>query len=188
MATASSLMTVEEFLALPDSDKVERWLIDGVLKEFKMSKRSPQHAAALTQVARILGNWCAAKPAPRCKTFTGDIYFLLGRAPDRSVGIDVAVISPAQVAALLTDADLIDGVPLLAVEVVSPSDRWARVQKKVALYVDSGTPQTWLVDPYGKTVTVYRPKARPVLYSESEVVTGDPELPGLAVTVSDLFD
>jgi len=38
MSIAAQPMTMDEFLALPESDKVERWLVDGRLREFRTSK------------------------------------------------------------------------------------------------------------------------------------------------------
>ena len=43
MATASSLMTTEELLALPE-DGTDRWLIAGELRERPMTKRNRFHS------------------------------------------------------------------------------------------------------------------------------------------------
>jgi Uma2 family endonuclease len=188
MSIAVEPMTIDEFLALPESDKVERWLVDGRLKEFRMSKRGPVHARVSANVTSALHSWARQHPKPRPGVYCGDIYFLLQKSPDRSVGIDVAVIEGPRFAALADDAQLIDGPPLLAVEIISPSDRASRVQKKIDLYRGSGTPLTWLVNPFGQTVTVYRPQVDAVLFTRSMQITAMPELPGFGVAVAELFE
>jgi len=188
MATVAAPMTTEEFLALPVNDKVERWLVEGQLRERKMSRRSPQHASSVTQVSRHLANWCAVAKSPAPKVYAGDIYFRLRRNPDTNVGIDIAVATAEQVAALEPDAQLIDGPPLLAVEVLSPSDRVKAFKSKARQYLKNGTEVVWIVDPYDRTVIVYRPGDRPVLFNDSQTIEGDPELPGFRVPVAELFD
>jgi len=113
---------------------------------------------------------------------------LLQRNPDRSVGIDVAVIAGDRFAAVPDDAPLIDGPPLLAVEILSPSDRASRVQKKIELYRSSGTPITWLVDPFEQSITVYRPHTEPVLFTRSMQITAEPVLPDFSIAVAKLLD
>ena len=61
------------------------------------------------------------------------------------------------------------------------------VQEKIGEYLKNGTRLVWLVDPFQETVTAYRPNAEPVLFSRSERLTGDPELPGFSVSVAELF-
>lgn len=188
MATVTGPMTTEEFLALPVSKKIERWLVDGKLRERKMSRRSPQHASAVAQITRHLGNWCATAKKPAPKVFTGDIYFRLRTNPDTNVGIDVALASPQQAIQLLPEDQLIEGPPILAVEVLSASDRVKAYKGKARQYLKNGTAVVWIVDPFDRGVMVYRPKARPEYFNDIQTLSGDPELPGFKVTVADLFD
>ena len=50
MATVATLMTTEELLALPEDD-VERWLIDGELRERPMTVRNRFHSRVMVRVA-----------------------------------------------------------------------------------------------------------------------------------------
>jgi hypothetical protein len=52
-AIEKKLMTTEEFLALPD-DGVERWLINGVVREFGdiMTRRNRHHGRLTARLAR----------------------------------------------------------------------------------------------------------------------------------------
>lgn len=188
MATVAEPMTTPEFLRLPDRPRVERWLVEGELFEFSMSRRTPGHASAVTSVSSHLFIWAQSRPGPRVKVFAGDVYFRLARDPDTDVGVDVAVATAEQVARLTPDAGLIEGAPLLAVEVVSPSDRVGRVWERAQLYLKHGTPMVWVVDPESKSVTVYRPNQDPELLARSRVLSCETELPGFSVKVSDLFE
>lgn len=90
------------------------------------------------------------------------------------------------------DALRFDGVPDLAVEVLSPGTWYYDRTTKLSAYRDAGVPETWLVDPAARTVEVFvldaaRPKY--VLQerrSEGETV-GSTVLPGLRIEVAELF-
>jgi Uma2 family endonuclease len=43
------------------------------------------------------------------------------------------------------------------------------------------------MDPHDRTVTIYRPDARPQLFNEDQELNGDPHLPGFRVPVARLF-
>ena len=45
-------------------------------------------------------------------------------------------------------AEVITTPPLLWVEVLSPEDRWSRVQTKISDVLEFGVPVLWIVDPY----------------------------------------
>jgi Uma2 family endonuclease len=64
---------------------------------------------------------------------------------------DVLVIDPA----IVTD-DKVRGVPLLAVEVLSPSTRRRDVGDKLTAYRDAGLPSYWVVDPLAPRLRAWR--------------------------------
>jgi Uma2 family endonuclease len=188
MTATATLMSLDEFLALPDQDKFERWLIQGELRERPMTLRSPDHSGPSAELTRLLGNWAKSQPRPRPKVYDADIFFRLVANPPTNVGVDVAVASAAQVAALVRGVRFIDGAPLLAVEVLSATDETLEVHEKITSYLDAGTPQVWVVDPYDQTVTVYRPGQSPVMYNDTQDLPGDPELPGFRCRVAEIFE
>ena len=189
-ATAEKLMTVEEFLALPD-DGVERWLIRGQLREKRdtdMTMRNKSHSITEARVTRVLGNWVAAQPEPRGETVCGEAGFLLRRDPDTvSAGVDVAVITAAQADARSADTTMIEGPAMLIAEVLSPHDTQDEVAERVEEYLDCGVPVVWVISPRFRTITVHRPNASPVALDDRDTMIGDPELPGFACPVADFF-
>ena len=56
-ATASGLMTAEEFLALPDDPNVERMLIRGRVWEEPKTRRNKWHSSTESLVAYRLWQW-----------------------------------------------------------------------------------------------------------------------------------
>lgn len=194
MSTApAKLMTSEEFWQLPDNDGVERWLVRGELRErfldeeSDMSRRSPQHANATAVLTALLYAWCQSQSDPRPRVFNGDAYFRLQSNPDTNVGIDVAVATPEQVSRLKLDDRFIDGPPLLAIEVISSSDKAQEIYDKLRSYLVARTPVVWIVNPFVQTVTAYRPGKDPVLFTQSQELTSEPELPGFRCPVAELF-
>jgi Uma2 family endonuclease len=182
------LMTAEEFLALPD-DGIDRDLINGVVREWgvRMTRRNRVHSRVETRLAYLLESWLEKQPQPRGGVHSGEAGCRLARDPDIIVGIDVVYISPALAAAPSDDTTLIDGVPTLAVEILSPSTTEQEVNDKLDAYRTAAVPLVWLVDPYLRVVTVLRPDAPPEMVNENQELTAEPRLPGLRIRVADIF-
>jgi Uma2 family endonuclease len=187
---AGRLMTAEEFLALPE-DGVERWLIDGRLREKRgepsMTIRNRTHSRLTARIAQLLGNWLDQQPAPRGEIFDGEAGCRLRRDPDSVVGIDVVYVSPELASRDAGDTTLIDGVPTLAVEVLSPNDTVEEIHETVDSYLAAGVPLVWVVDPHFRTVTVHRPGQEPEPFNVQGELSGDPHLPGLRLRVASIF-
>ncbi len=77
--------------------------------------------------------------------------------------------------------------PILAVEVLSPSDRHGEVMEKVQDYFRAGVRVVWVADPEVRTVTVFSPDRTHVLLKDNAELTGDPHLPGFACKIGDFF-
>lgn len=186
MATVSDkLMTLEEFLALPDD--MDRDLIRGRVLEQEMTNRNQVHSWIAARVGQLLFNWVDTQPRPWGRVYIGEAGFRLHEDPDSFVGIDVAYASP-EVVAECRDTTYVNAPPLLAVEILSPSDKHEDVISKVGEYLSVGVPIVWVIDPYFRTVTVYRPNEIPQMRAGDEELNGDPHLPGFSVRVSRIFE
>lgn len=185
---AKRLMTTEEFLALPD-DGVERWLIRGEVREFGpiMTKRNRHHSRILIRLGQLLSNWLDQQSAPRGELVGGEAGFRLQRDPEITVGIDVAYVSPVLARSDPDDTTLIDGVPTLAVEILSPNDTQEDIHDKIETYLDAGVPLVWIIDPRDRTVRVYRPGAEMESFNTTQELSGEPHLPGFRVRVASIF-
>lgn len=187
MTTAATLsvMTTEEMLALPENG-MDRELIRGELREKPITRRNRRHSRVETRIAKVLDLWLDAQPEPRGEVVSGEVGFNLSRDPDSSVGIDVAYVS-AEVTARHPEASYFEGPPVLAVEILSPSDRQEEIDEKVALYLETGVALVWIVNPRFKTVTIFRAGADPAMVNERQELTAEPHLPGFRTAVAILF-
>jgi Uma2 family endonuclease len=60
----------------------------------------------------------------------------------------------AKMAARQSDkTTLIEGVPQLVVEVLSPNDTLDEINEKIDTYLTAGVPLVWIVEPRRRTVT-----------------------------------
>ena len=183
-------MTAEELLAMPD-DGVERWLIRGELREnteSDMNRRNPDHSGTMTNVAAIVREWMRSQPGPRGKVYTGDAAFKLRPDSPTLVGVDVAYVSPELRAKTPKGRKIIEGVPVLAVEILSPSDVHSDITEKVQEYLDTGVALVWVIDPDFETVAAYSRDDEPRLFNRGQELTAEPHLPGFGVRVAELFE
>jgi Uma2 family endonuclease len=183
---ATTPMTTEQLLALPD-DGVERWLIRGQLREKPMTYRNRWHSVAMARIARFLDVWKDQQPEPRGSVLVGEAGVRLRRDPDTTVGIDVVYISAEVAAHQSDDTTIIDGIPVLAVEILSPSNTVEEIDEKIAEYLEAGVPLVWIVDTRYRTVRIYRPDQEPELVNARQELSGEPHLPGFRVPVVSLF-
>ncbi len=188
MSTVSTPATVttEELLALP-SDGVDRWLIRGRLREKPMTVRNRWHSCIMGHVTYFLRAWLEQQSGPRGAVLVGEAGCRLRRTPDSTVGIDVVYIGPDLAAQEPADTSLIDGVPVLAVEILSPEDTVEEINEKVDEYLAASVPLVWVIDPHDRTVLVYRPGAEPELFNVRQDLSGEPHLPGFRVPVAEFF-
>ena len=179
------LMTVEEFLELPE-DGISRELIRGELRERGMTIRNRFHCRVSTNVAKVMANWLDAQAEPRGEILTGDAGFRLKGTRDSLVGVDVAYVSAELIAATPPRQSIYDGAPVLAVEILSPSDKHEDIVEKVDLYLEAGV-VVWEVNPDFCRVSVHRPGVASETFDLGDELTTEPQLPGFRVPVAALF-
>jgi Uma2 family endonuclease len=79
-----------------------------------------------------------------------------------------------------------DVVPDLAIEVVSPNDTFAAVERKLGEYFENGVRQVWVVSPAERRVYVYdSPDVVRIVAAHAELET--PLLPGWRLPLATLF-
>jgi Uma2 family endonuclease len=110
--------------------------------------------------------------------------FAIQRDPDVVFGPDLSVVRPDMP---LPETGWIEGAPDLAVEVLSPGDRWRDVIGKATRYLEAGTRVVWIIDPAKRVVTVLVSDAPPTVLQPGDTLEGGPVLPGLMLAVGELF-
>ena len=185
-SAVSKLMTAEEFMSLPD-DGIARELIHGEAREIGSALRNRIHAEVVANLGYLLQAWNREQPRPRGRVAVGDAGFRLRRDPDILVGPDVAYASAELANATPQIPTFYDGPPVLAVEVLSPSDRHESIVDKIRLYLEAGV-IVWEVDPDFRRVGVHRPGRELEMLTESQELSAEPYLPGFRVAVASIFD
>jgi Uma2 family endonuclease len=186
MSVGTGLMTVEDLLAHPD-DGVLRWLIRGQLREGGMTQRNRFHGRTEARLAQLLGDWLDSLPEPRGEVYSGETGVILHHDPDTSVGLDVTYVSSEVAAANPEHTQLIDGVPILACEILSPSTKEEEINERIDELLHAGAAAVWIIDPYFQTLTVYRRGQPPRMFSGEDKLANEPYLPGFEVQVSRVF-
>lgn len=187
MTAVATVMTTEDLLAFPE-DGMQRWLIAGELRERPTTVRNRFHSRVLIRVGHHLTLWLEEQPEPRGQILGGEAGVRLSRDPDTTVGVDVVYVSAEVIGRQTDETTLIDGIPTLAVEILSPSDTVEDIEEKLTTYQTAGVPLVWILNPYRRTVTVQGPDGRHQLFNDMQDLTGDPYLPGFRVPVRRLFE
>jgi Uma2 family endonuclease len=172
-------MTVEEFMNIDDDDRYRHELIKGEL--LTMPSPKPLHGRVVANLTFLLLQH--ARP-----NRLGDIHaesgYHLERDPDTVLGPDASFVSKERVDR--AEDAYYQGPPDLAIEVLSPSDRRGYVERKLRIYLETGTRSVWLVNPRRRTVEVVTsPNDRRILHEDDELV--DDTVPGFRVKVSEIF-
>jgi Uma2 family endonuclease len=141
----------------------------------------------MIRLGYLLEAWLQRQPAPRGQVLGGEAGIRLRSSPDTTVGADVAYVS-AELLARQTDAStLIEGVPTLVAEILSPNDTVEEINEKIDEYLAAGVSLVWIVNPHHKTITVHRPGEQPELFNLKQTLVAGPELPGFQFAVAEAF-
>ena len=191
MSTAiANGITLEEFLALPD-DGVYREVFRGELREYRgddMTRRNKKHTKVEAAIASLLRRWLDLQPPQTGEVHSGEVGCIIQHDPMTTVGIDVAYFDFDVANDDTHGTSFIGGPPILAVEILSPSDTIEGVSEKVEEYLAAGVAIVWVVNPRFRTVEVFRPDADPQLFNIQQTLTADPVLPGFNAPVRAIFD
>ena len=170
----------EEDLSKPHGRRCE--LIDGVLVEKPVGDRESLLAHYL---GRRLGD--IVDPDDLGVILGADGYFRLGekqlRAPDASFTPWSAFPQEGE-----TPADAYWSVaPALAVEVLSPDNTVAEMDRKIGEFFAEGTKLFWVIDPESKSAKVYTSAKRFKQLDETGTLDCGKVLPGFKLPLADLF-
>ncbi len=175
------LMTSDDLFALRPSKKIDRWLFRGELRESKVTKRNPSHSGATATLAALLVVWLRTQPKPRGKVYSETKRTsAFAKIPRRTSESMWRSGTAEQAATTKKKASFVEGPPIFAVEVLSPNDKQQDIDEAIEEYLDCGTEQVWIVDPYAETVTVHRARCRTLyVYPLADSPGGD-DLPGFS--------
>ena len=111
--------------------------------------------------------------------------------PDGSVrSPDAAWVQRDRLARLTADQKrrFLPLCPDFVIELCSPSDPLAAVQRKMEAYRANGVRLGWLVDPDRRRVAVYRPDGGVTWHERPATIAGDPVLPGFVLCLTAIWE
>jgi Uma2 family endonuclease len=182
--TAKKLMTADEFwdyCQLPENEHKPLELVRGEVIELPSPKKI--HGVVCYNIARRIGDFVERVRKGYLTTNGSGVQ--LEHDPDTVRGPDVAYFTDADKFADL-DPGWGEVPPVLAVEVLSPSDKQRKVMEKIGDYLRNGVSVVWLVNFEERFVTVFRRSEPPKTVDELQELTAD-ELPGFSCRVTDFF-
>ena len=181
--TGSPLMTGEEFVRIDGHEQMA--LIDGVLVS-EPDMPSVTYGEVCHHVGRHLGNFIYDNKLGR--VCNNDTSIRFKRNPDTVRGPDVSYFSAARMPPGPRLEAVTDVIPELVVEVRSPSNTWAVLLAKVALYLEAGVTAVMVVVPEDETATVYRLNEFHQTFHNGDVIELPDVLPGFAVPLKRFFE
>lgn len=175
-------LTLEEFLRLPDIEEPPALeFIDGRIQAKVPSKKT--HGLLTTRLMSRLDGFSEsvglgmALLKLRC-TYEG-----------RSIVPDVVFLRAEHID-LNEDGSLVEETlrpPDIHVEILSPDQSARQADEKLTHSTAHGCPLGWLIDPYAKSIDVYRAGRPPERLPEDGVLEGEPVLPGFHLPAAEMF-
>ncbi len=179
--TGTNLMTAEDLLSMPD-DGYRYELIRGEL--IKMAPASHAHGRQASRISMRLGTFVEHNNLG--ETYAAETGFVLARNPDHVLAPDAAFVRGERADDARDVSGYFPGAPDLAVEVISPSDRYIEVEEKVADWLQSGSLMVIVVNPRNRTVRVHTPGGV-IELTEADTLDGGDVVPGWSMPVADIF-
>lgn len=184
-STARQLMTADEFFEwahLPENQARHFELVRGEVVE--MTKPGERHGLICGNITGLLFNFVRQRRKGR--VLCNDPGIVLARDPDTVRGPDVVFFDESRPYDEL-NPKFVEGIPLLAVEVLSPNDRIGKVTRRITDLLQAGIGMVWLVDPEARDVTVYGSGKDPQVFDVHQELTGGDLLPDFRCPVADFF-
>ncbi|MFV0446691.1 MAG: Uma2 family endonuclease [Planctomycetaceae bacterium] len=175
-------MTAEEFLTTAIAKKGLCELVRGQVRESKYE--TALHGMVCANVACQLSNW-----SRRCRngiTIGNNPGIITERNPDTVRGPDLLWYRPLREPGLNEMDGWLETPPVLCVEVLSPSDQWGDVLRKVAEYLKSGVEEVWILVLSGHRLHRYFQEAAPQVLEIDDTLTSSC-LPGFSAPVGEFF-
>lgn len=173
------MLTVEQFLELPDEQTYRCELIGGEI--FKRCDTVVRHDLCRGLLLERLAQYTSDNSG--FITFFGTLYCLAKY--DAPVAA-LSVLDKRQVRQMDPN-DFIRQAPLIAIEVVS-TESARRIMRKVDIYLKSGSRAVWIFFPDLGTATVYHPDGTGQRLRAHDTL-GEPNvLPGFSLPLRELFE
>jgi len=178
MGATTTLVTVPEFLAMPEPEGERLELIGGEI--VSMSFGHIPHEVVKKNITKILVLWLAQNsPA---ELFAESMYHI---DEHNALMPDLSVLYPGRYGP--GSKGWIQGAPELAIEVVS-SESAARLERKIRLYLAHGGKSVWAIYPQERMVRIQDASGGSRIFLDHQPLTDPAVLPGFSIPTSAIFE
>lgn len=182
MSIAKAKYTADDLWNWPQ-DGMRHELINGEVTT--MAPSGGEHGIAVSDIGILAGSFVRSRRLG--VTMGAETGFIVSRDPDTVLAPDFAFVSTRRLPPKPYPSKYWPGVPDLAVEVISPSDRPKDVAAKAQTWVAAGASVVWVINTRQQTITVYAPDAQPQVLSAGDILNGGDVLPGLTLPLGEIF-
>lgn len=181
MNASNSLVTHDP----TSGEDVERYeVIDGVRVE-----REPMGAfetVLASWLCHVMNSFAAGK---KLGLAVNEVLFVLNAARSLHRRPDVAFVSYARwPTSMVAREPAWNIVPDLAVEIVSPTNLAAEIDRKITDYFQAGVRLVWVFYPDSGRVYVYQSPTRVGIHERTDTLDGGEVLPGFQLSIAGLYE
>jgi len=184
LATRPALSTEEfaEWANLPQNSETLYELDEG--RVVPMPSPGERHGLVCAWITYLLWQYAIRQGTDR--VLSNDTGVILAKKLGIVRGPDVMYLAGTRT---IGDVGIghVDEIPKAVVEVISPSDKFSAILRRVEQYLKRGVGLVWVVDPEDRIVHEFRPTELPKILGESDDLLGGVALPTFACKVADFF-
>lgn len=182
--TTGNRLTLEDFLALPDSDVIYELVNGQAVPKFAVPEMSPKffHSSITGALFILLSQWSQQRGRVRIEW-----AIALTRADAAWVPVpDLTYISYDRLPADWMKDEACPISPELVIEIISLGQTFGEMTEKATDYLTAGILRVWVVDPRAKSITVFTPNSLPRTY-RGDMAIADSLLPDLSLTTNQVL-
>ncbi len=187
MSTQKTLLTADQFFDFCCKNDGRYELVRGEVIE--LAPANDQHGEISVNISTAFNIYSRRRGLGRTRSETG---YRLEQNPDTVRGPDVSFVLLPRGSGVTLTRRFVTGAPDIAVEVVSPSNSAAQVERKVDEYLAAGSQRVWVVYPATRTATrrviIHHPDGTTFTYTGDDVITDEDLLPGFSLPLSEIFE
>ena len=150
-----------------------------------MSPAGGRHGRIANHLAWLLSNHVL--PNRLGIVLAAETGFLIETNPDTVLAPDVAFVRWERYQSIENEAGFVPLAPDLVIEVLSPSDRYSRVESKVLAWLDAGCRLVLVVDPESETIQAMLSRQQVQIYRAAESIDCSAAVPGWQLALADVF-
>ncbi len=150
-----------------------------------MSPAGGRHGRLALRIGWLLNNHVESNALG--VVLAAETGFRISVDPDTVLAPDVAYVERTRYNAIENEFGYLPLAPDLAVEVLSPSDRFTRVESKAMAWLDAGCKLVLLIDAEAETAHAYRSRSKIQIYQKEEMLDCSDVVTGWRIEVSEFF-